>query len=78
MKKRLLVLLILLIFMITGCAGRNADNTDDQQEENVLVIYSAGDEDFLGAIIPLFEEKTGIEVQIQEGGAGEIFKRIEA
>lgn len=43
-----------------------------------LVVYSACNEDILGTIIPMFEEETGIKVELLTGGAGELLKRVES
>lgn len=76
MKKVLLVLVsVLMVFSLLGCGSKEEKV---EEEEKVLVIYSAADEDFLELVIPAFEEETGITVEIQDGGAGEIFKRIAA
>lgn len=43
-----------------------------------LVVYSACNEDILGTVIPLFEEETGIKVELLTGGVGELLKRVES
>ena len=66
------VLAILIIAMImTGCAGKAS-------KEEKLVVYTPNSEGILGAVIPLFEEKTGVKVEIISAGTGELTKRIES
>lgn len=43
-----------------------------------LVAYSPATEGQINAIIPLFEEKTGIEVEVITGGTGELLARVDA
>lgn len=43
-----------------------------------LVIYSPATEGQVNAVIPLFEEKTGIKVEVITGGTGELLARVDA
>jgi iron(III) transport system substrate-binding protein len=43
-----------------------------------LVIYSPNTEDMVTQIIPLFEQQTGIKVEIISAGTGELLKRVES
>lgn len=43
-----------------------------------LVVYSACNEDILGTLIPMFEEETGVKVELLTGGVGELLKRVES
>lgn len=43
-----------------------------------LVVYSPATENQINAVIPLFEEKTGIEVEVITGGTGELLARVDA
>ncbi len=69
MKK---VLSILTMLLLVSCGGTSKD------EGNKLVVYSPNSEQIVQNIIPLFEEKTGIEVELISAGTGELVKRIES
>lgn len=43
-----------------------------------LVVYSPATEGQINAVIPLFEEKYGIEVEVITGGTGELLARVDA
>lgn len=58
----------------TGDVTETADNKDAGK----LVIYSPNTEDMVNTIIPLFEQETGIKVEIISAGSGELWKRIES
>lgn len=47
-------------------------------DEMKLVVYSPATEGQINAVIPLFEEKYGIDVEIITGGTGELLSRIDA
>lgn len=69
LKKALILGLSLLV--LVGCSSGN-------EEDKTLVVYSPNSEGIMNAVIPLFEEKTGISVEIISAGTGELIKRIEA
>lgn len=66
----------------TATAGGAADTEAAAESERKvggnLVVYSACNEDILGTLIPMFEEETGVKVELLTGGAGELLKRVEA
>ncbi len=64
------LLMMLMVFTIVACGG------DKQEDENVLVIYSPNSEGLIAATIPLFEEKTGIKVELQQAGTGELLAKL--
>ena len=80
--------------MLAGCgtstAPVNSPTTGDaqvsdttstaaaSQDAGKLVIYSPNTEDMVNTIIPLFEQETGIKVEIISAGSGELWKRIES
>lgn len=47
-------------------------------EDNILVLYTARSEQLNDAIIPGFEEETGIKVEIITGTTGECLKRVQS
>lgn len=70
------VLLIVTLLMLSLAACGNGKG--DGEKSNKLVIYTPNSDDLLNATIPLFEEMYGIEVEIIQGGAGELLARIDA
>ena len=43
---------------------------------STLVIYTPNEEGMLDSLIPVFEEQTGVEVQLITAGTGELYQRI--
>lgn len=62
----------------TGSTNENVGNEDERQVGGKLVVYSACNEDILGTLIPMFEEQTGVKVELLTGGVGELLKRVES
>lgn len=71
LKKVFLIMLITLL--VVGCGASDSDGKSKK-----LVVYSPNSEGIMNAVIPLFEEKTGITVEIISAGTGELVKRIES
>ena len=73
--KRLSVLVILMFccVLILSAGGSTEGN-----DSNKLVLITASADDNLNSVIPAFEEKTGIEVEIITGSTGEVYSRIQA
>lgn len=90
----LLLVLALSLSVFTACGSKETEEpvvdkpveeapAEDAGEEATeaggkLVIYSPNSEDMINVIVPLFEEETGIEVELISMGTGEVFKRIES
>lgn len=63
----------------TSAADSGKETADSsKEEENVLVLYTARSEQLNDAIIPGFEEETGIKVEIITGTTGECLKRVQS
>lgn len=81
MRTHSLLLTGLLTFgLLAGCGG-TADTPSGGERDGdngTLVIYSPASEGQINSIIPLFEEKTGIEVEVITGGTGELLARVDA
>lgn len=75
-KKLIALTLISMLSLssFTGCG--NDDTSEKTNQENKLVVYSPNSEGLVNAIIPLFEEKTGIKVELQQAGTGELFTKL--
>jgi iron(III) transport system substrate-binding protein len=47
-------------------------------DENSLVVYTPNSQAIIDIIVPAFEEKTGIKVEVLNAGAGEVLTRVKA
>lgn len=71
-----LCLTLLSAALFTACAGNKAEKTALREER--LVIFSPHPLDFINPIVSEFEEQTGILVQVQTGGTGDLLAQVEA
>lgn len=82
MKKLLKLALSLFVVGTLGACGSGggkestAASTKGQPEDNKLVVYSPNSEALVKATIPLFEKETGIKVDLQQAGTGELMKKL--
>lgn len=67
--KKLLVA-TLALGLLVGCGGKT------EEEEKVLVIYTPNSDSLIEAVIPAFEEETGIDVEVITLGTGDCLTRI--
>jgi ABC-type Fe3+ transport system, periplasmic component len=70
--KKILKSLLAIIFAtatLTACGGSGSDET--------LVVYSPNTDAIVEAIIPMFEQETGIKVELVSAGTGELLKRLD-
>lgn len=75
MKKILSILLIALLAVLSLSAN---GATESKGDSNRLVLITSSADDNLNSVIPAFEEKTGIDVEIITGSTGEVYSRIQA
>ncbi len=47
-----------------------------KDDEETLIVYSPNSEGLINSIIPAFEEKYGITVQLEQAGTGELFTKL--
>ncbi len=74
MKKfKRISILLLVTLMLVACSGGGKSD-----ENKKLVVYSPNSEGLINAVVPLFEEKTGIKVEVISAGTGELVKRIQS
>ena len=68
------------IVMFVACGGdkEKTEATADANASNELVIYSPNSDAEVNAIIPAFEQATGIKVILQSMGTGDVLARIGA
>lgn len=72
LKSFTIVMALVLALVISGCSS------ESKGDENSLTIYTARSESLNNAVIPSFEEETGIKVDIVVAGTGELLKRVES
>lgn len=66
--------------------GQSADSSaaapetsqETAQSGGSLVVYSPNVDEIMNTLIPMFENETGIKVEVVSAGAGELMKRIES
>lgn len=78
MKKSLkLLLLPVVLFSLTACGnGENSNEVTTAEATDKLVVYSPNSEGIINAVVPLFEETYGIDVELIQAGTGELMKRL--
>lgn len=76
-KLMMLVLSLLMVGTVSACSNAE-DGGNQEEEENKLVVYSPNSEGLIKATIPLFEQKTGIKVDLQQAGTGELVKKLQS
>lgn len=77
MKKTLMVVAVALIALTAIFAQAAAESTEKGASKN-LILITATSADNLNAVVPAFEEKYGIKVEIITGSTGEVMARIKA
>lgn len=79
MKKiiALLTATALTLGTLVGCSG-GQDSKGNKEGSKKLVVYSPNSEDIVNTIIPLFEDETGVTVELVSAGTGELFKRLQS
>lgn len=63
---------------VMGLALAACGGGGDSESADKLVIYSPNAQHMLDAIIPAFEDKTGIDVSVVSAGTGELYQRIKS
>ncbi len=58
-------------FALAGVAG-----AQDNISGSTLVVYTPNEEGMLQSLVPVFEQKTGVTVQLITAGTGELYQRI--
>lgn len=80
MKKFFALLLAMLMVLSLVACGQKApaDDGAPAEEEKKLVVYTAASDEQLDVIIPLYEEKYGVEVEVVSAGTGEMLARADS
>lgn len=80
MMKKIIALLtatVITVGTFVGCGG-GKDSAQTKDGSKKLVVYSPNSEDIVNTIVPLFEDETGITVELVSAGTGELFKRLQS
>lgn len=81
MKKILsLILMLAMVIGLSACSSGTTDGGDtaDGGGSDKLVIYSPNSDGLINAVIPAFEEKYGITVEVITAGTGDCITRIDS
>ena len=74
--KKLISLILALVFLLCGCVSQ-AETTDFAPAESErLVLYTSHKQEVWQPIVKEFETRTGIWVQVVEGGTNELLERL--
>lgn len=78
-KKFFAVLSLALVFTMASCSSNNTTEGSQERQatSDTLVVYSPNSEGLVGSLIPAFEEETGITVELQQAGTGELFTKLQ-
>ncbi len=79
--KKLFAVTVVSALVLAGCSQGNDGKTDKEnggKESKVLTVYTARSENLNNAVIPNFEQDTGIKVEVIVAGTGELLKRVES
>lgn len=78
MKKNILAAVTGLLAISMFANGSPDSGNARGGESQRLTLYSTESDELINLIVPSFQEKTGIKVEIITGGSGEILKRLES
>jgi iron(III) transport system substrate-binding protein len=63
---------------VAAFASLAAAHAQDGIAGSTLVVYTPNEEGMLDSLIPVFEDQTGVEVQLITAGTGELYQRIQS
>ncbi|MGI5172577.1 extracellular solute-binding protein [Treponema sp. OMZ 840] len=78
MKKIIATVTMGLLVFLSFAKGTSDNAAAKTGENKILTLYSTESDELINLIVPSFQEKTGIKVEIITGGSGEILKRLES
>lgn len=71
--------MLALALLLSGCQTKKEETTTTESTESgKLVVYSPNSEGLINSVVPLFEEKYNVQVEIIQAGTGELMKRIQS
>ena len=68
---------VLLLFLLTGCAGTAPEPDYAPKDEERLVLYTSHKKAVWWPIVKEFETRTGVWVEVVEGGTNELLERLD-
>ena len=74
--KNLIKAILLAVLVFTGCNKNNTTENKSLPEANKLVVYTSHKPEVLEPSINEFEERSGIWVQVKQGGTNELLEQI--
>ncbi len=74
--RKIIKTLVACCAMITLVACNASEKTSTQQK--TLVVYSPNSEGLINAIVPLFEQKHNVKVELIQAGTGQLIKRLQS
>jgi iron(III) transport system substrate-binding protein len=75
MKKKILIVMVLVFSVgLLFASGSNESAADNQK----VVLYSAHTQEIIDALVPRFEEATGIKAEVIKLGSGDVIARVKA
>ena len=78
MKKRLILLFFVVWLLLSGCAGRAAAPDFAPGDSKRLVLYTSHKKEVWWPIVKEFETRTGVWVEVVEGGTYELLEQLSA
>lgn len=77
MKKFLTILLSVSLLLFLAACG-SGDNESEAADSTVLSVYSPHQSEIINPIVKEFQDRTGIKVELVQGGTGELLSRVSA
>lgn len=68
----------LMAMGLVACSSPTTGSQTTTEASKKLVVYSPNSEGLMNAVVPLFKEKYGVDVEVIQAGTGELIKRIES
>jgi iron(III) transport system substrate-binding protein len=77
MKKFLSIIAVLgIVLSLVACTSEPVEPVEEATDK--LIVYSPNSEGIINAVIPLFEQKYGVEVELIQAGTGELMTRLQS
>lgn len=82
MRKRFLTAMLAATMAIgltlTGCGNSSQSSSEGKEDSKTLVLYSPNQPELTNKMVNMFKEKSGIDVEVIQGGTGELLKRVQS
>ena len=77
MGKWRILTVALLLFLLAGCSGKAEELDYAPEDEERLVLYTSHKKEVWWPIVKEFETRTGVWVEVVEGGTNELLERLD-